>query len=90
MTAAAATASGSNADTANHAETALSKLKGPLLDAATEVCCLSKNHQWNPETWWWNEEVDKAIREKRAPVFKAKLKKMPVLIRILRNSNINL
>ena len=25
------------------------KLKGPLLNAATEVCGLSKNHQWKPQ-----------------------------------------
>ena len=63
MTAAAAVviASGADADTANHVESAWSKLKGPLLDAATEVCSISKNHQWKPETRWWNEEVDKAI-----------------------------
>ena len=41
-------------------------VKGPLLDAATEVYGLPKNHQWKPETWWWNEEVDKAIQEKHA------------------------
>ena len=45
---------------------ALQKLKGPLLDAVTDVCGLSKNHQWKSETWWWNEQVDKVIREKRA------------------------
>ena len=45
---------------------ALLKLKGPLLDAATDACGLSKNHQWKSETWWSNEQVGKAIREKRA------------------------
>ena len=44
----------------------LLKLKSPLLDAATDVCGLSKNHQWKSETWWWKEHVDKAKREKRA------------------------
>ena len=60
MTAAAAvaTAFGADADTVNRIDSAWSKLKGPLLDAATEVCGLSKHHQWKPETWWWNEEVD--------------------------------
>ena len=42
--AAVATASGADADTANCIESAWSKLKGPLLDTATEVCGLSKNH----------------------------------------------
>ena len=60
--AAAATNAGVTADTANFAETVWSKLKDPLLDAATEVCALFKNHQWRPETWWWNEQVDEAIQ----------------------------
>ena len=47
-------------------EDAWSKLKGPLLDTAGEVCGLSSNHQWRPETWWWNDRVDDAIAEKRA------------------------
>ena len=66
MTAAAAvtTASGTDADPANHVESTWSKLKGPMLDAATKVCGLSKNQQWKTETWRWNEEVDKAIQEK--------------------------
>ena len=69
MTAAAtvATASGVDAGTANCVESAWWKLKGPLLDAATEFWGLSKNHQWKPETWWWNEEVHKAIQEKCVP-----------------------
>ena len=59
-TASAATATnvGVVADTANLVETVWSQLKDPLLDAATEVCGLSKNHPWSPVTWWWNEQVD--------------------------------
>jgi len=41
----------------NAVENAWSKLKDPLLCAATVVCGLSKNHQWRPETWWWNDRV---------------------------------
>ena len=63
MTAAAAVATTSSTDTANHVESAWSKLKGPLLDAATEVCGIFKNHQWKPKSWWWNEEVYKAIEK---------------------------
>ena len=29
------------------------------------TCCLSKKHQWKRETWWWNYEIDEAIKEKR-------------------------
>ena len=58
----AANNAGVAAGHANLTETVLSKLKDPLLDAATEVYGLSKNHQWSPETWWWND----AIPEKHA------------------------
>ena len=68
MTASATAASnaGVPADTANLIETVWSKLKYPVPNAATEVCGLSKNHQWRLETWWWNERVDEAIQEKCA------------------------
>ena len=46
--AASATNAGVAADTANLIETVWSKLKDAPLDAATEICGLSKNHQW---TW---------------------------------------
>ena len=41
-------------------------MKGPLLDAAAEACGVSKSHQSRSENRWWNEQVDEAIREKRA------------------------
>ena len=61
--AAVATAAGSDADTDKCVESAWAKLKGPLLDAATEVCGLSKNYQWKSETWWCNGQVDEAIQD---------------------------
>ena len=61
---AGATAASADADTANHAESAWSKLKGPFLDAVTEVWGPSKNHQWKSDTWRWNGLMDEAIREK--------------------------
>ena len=66
MTSAAvvATTAGANADTTHCVESAWSKLKGPLMDAAYEVCCLSKNNQRKFETWCWNEQVDEATQEK--------------------------
>ena len=54
-----------HAAAANRVELAWSKLKGTLLNTATEVCSFSKNHQWKSETWW-NEQVGKAIQEKLA------------------------
>ena len=45
-------------------ESAWSLLKKPLLEAAVVTCGLSKKHQWRRETWWWNNEVDEAIKEK--------------------------
>ena len=65
-TAAAATTAGVTADTVNCDETVCLMLKNPLLDAATKVCSLSKDHQWRPETWWWNEQVGVAVQEKHA------------------------
>ena len=41
-------------------------LKKPLLEAATEVCGLSKGHQWKKETWWWDVGVENAVKLKRA------------------------
>ena len=41
------------------------RLKGPLLEAASEVCGTTKNHQWRPETWWWDERVRETVDEKR-------------------------
>ena len=39
-----------------------------LLDAATEVCGLCKKHPWKSKTWWWNEQVDKAICSSSNPL----------------------
>ena len=62
-----ASTNSNNVDTpAGLVESAWSKLKGPLLEAATEVCGFTKKHQWRPETWWWNERVEEAVNEKRA------------------------
>ena len=39
--------------------------KRALNTSAEAVCGMSKNHNWRKETWWWNDEVDAAIKEKR-------------------------
>ena len=50
----------------NPVEASWSKLKTSLLEATKETCGLSSPHQWRPETWWWNDKVDAAIKSKRA------------------------
>ena len=55
-------ASGATVYTANRIESAWSKLKGSLLDAATETRSLSKNRQQRSETCWGNEQVDEAVQ----------------------------
>jgi len=40
-------------------------LKKCLLDVAEEVCRKTRGTQWHSETWWWNDEVDVLVKEKR-------------------------
>ena len=46
------------------------KLKTGLLKTTEEVCGTTKPHRWRRETWWWNKEVDDAIKAK-CQAFKA-------------------
>ena len=46
-------------------ESTWSKLKNTLLDTSKEVCGYTKKHHIKRETWWWNEEVENVITEKR-------------------------
>ena len=52
-------------DSADDVENVWSKLKTPLLETASEVCGVSKKHQWKRETWWWDDKVEEAVKEKR-------------------------
>ena len=52
-------------NTATTTEEIWSVLKQGLLDSADEICGWTKERKWRKEGWWWNEEVDKAIKEKR-------------------------
>ena len=36
-----------------------------LLQATKQVCGVSSNHPWRMQTWWWNNQVEEAVREKR-------------------------
>ena len=29
------------------------------------MCGVSSNHPWRKQTWWWNNQVEEAVREKR-------------------------
>ena len=40
-------------------------LKDKLLQATKQVCGVSSNHPWRKQTWWWNNQVEEAVREKR-------------------------
>ena len=40
-------------------------LRESLHEAAVQVCGVSKKHHWRKETWWWNDQVESAVKEKR-------------------------
>ena len=40
-------------------------LKDKLLQATKQVCDVSSNHPWRKQTWWWNNQVEEAVRDKR-------------------------
>ena len=40
-------------------------LKDTLLQATKQVCGVSSNHPWRKQTWWWNNQVEETVREKR-------------------------
>ena len=43
-------------------------LKGKLfhrLQVTKQVCGVSSNHPWRKQTWWWNNQVEETVREKR-------------------------
>ena len=52
-------------DSADDVEDVWSKLKTLLLETASEVCGLSKKHQWKRETCWWDDKVEEAVKKIR-------------------------
>ena len=44
-------------------------LKDKLLQATKQVCGVSSNHPWRKQTWWWNNQVEEAVREKRRAAY---------------------
>jgi len=41
------------------------QMKNIMMDTAEVMCGLSKGPCRHKETWWWNEEVAEAVREKK-------------------------
>jgi len=41
------------------------QMKNIMMDTAQVMCGVSKGPCRHKETWWWNEEVAEAVREKK-------------------------
>ena len=41
------------------------KMKKIMMETAQHICGMSKGPCRHKETWWWNEEVAEAVREKK-------------------------
>ena len=39
--------------------------KGIMTESAQDICGMTKRPSRNIKTWWWNEEVAEAVREKK-------------------------
>jgi len=40
-------------------------MKCIMMESAQDTCGMTKGPHRHKETWWWNEEVAEAIREKK-------------------------
>jgi len=41
------------------------QMKGIMMETAQDTCGMTKGPRRHKETWWWNEEVAEAVREKK-------------------------
>ena len=41
------------------------QMKGIMMETAQDICGMTKGPCKHKETWWWNEEVAEAVREKK-------------------------
>ena len=41
------------------------QMKGIMMESAQDICGMTKGPRRHKETWWWNEEVAEAVREKK-------------------------
>jgi len=51
------------------------KVKKIIMETAQHICGMSKGPCRHKETWWWNEEVAEAVREKKIKVHKIEERK---------------
>jgi len=40
-------------------------MKGIMMESSQDICGMTKGPRRHKETWWWNEEVAEAVREKK-------------------------
>jgi len=41
------------------------QMKGIMMETAQDMCGMTKGPRRHKETWWWNEEVAEAVRDKK-------------------------
>jgi len=41
------------------------QIKGIMMQSAQDICGITKGPRRHKETWWWNEDVAEAVREKK-------------------------
>ena len=41
------------------------QMKGIMMESAQDICGMTKGPRRHKETWWWNEEVAEAVRNKK-------------------------
>jgi len=41
------------------------QMKGIMMESSQDICGMTKGPCRHKETWWWNEEVPEAVREKK-------------------------
>jgi len=41
------------------------QMKGIMMETAQDICGMTKGPPRHKETWWWNEEVAEAVRNKK-------------------------
>jgi len=51
-------------------------MKKIMMETAQHICGMSKDPCRHKETWWWNEEVAVAVREKKIKVQKMENRKL--------------